>query len=60
MNGIADWDREDYFAVILKAYFAEGRHRAGHVGTATSELIEAKDLVEFGAHWMETHLGSVT
>lgn len=56
LNGIADWEGEDYFSVILKAYFAEARHRAGRVGAAASELIEAQDLVKFGARWMETHL----
>lgn len=56
MNGIAEWDGEDYFSVILEAYFAQGRHRAGRVGAAPSELIEAPDLVEFGKRWMEEHL----
>ncbi|HEY5712844.1 MAG TPA: AAC(3) family N-acetyltransferase [Allosphingosinicella sp.] len=56
--GIALWPGEDYFAVILKAYLAEGRHRAGRVGEAESELIEAADLVAFGARWMEENLAS--
>ena len=34
--GIAAWDGEDYFAVILKAYLAEGRARTGQVGIAQS------------------------
>lgn len=55
-HGIADWDGEDYFALILKAYLALGRHRAGRVGRAQSELIDAKDLVSFGAKWMEANL----
>lgn len=54
--GIARWDGEDYFAVIVKAYLALGRHRGGTVGEAQSELIEAADIVKFGARWMETHL----
>lgn len=54
--GIARWDGEDYFAVILKAYLALGRHRAGLVGNAPGELIDAADIVEFGARWMEANL----
>ena len=55
-NGIADWPGEDYFALILKAYLPLGRHRAGRVGQAGSELIDAADYVEFGARWMEENL----
>lgn len=55
-QGIADWEGEDYFAVILKAYLVRGRHREGQVGQAPSELIDAADLVAFGARWMEANL----
>ncbi len=55
-EGIARWDGEDYFSVIVAAYLAEGRHRAGRVGNAGSELIEAADIVRFGARWMEANL----
>jgi aminoglycoside N3'-acetyltransferase len=55
-DGIADWDGEDYFALILKAYRGLGRHAAGRVGAAQSELVDAADLVAFGTNWMETHL----
>lgn len=55
-EGIADWDGEDYFAVILKAYLALGRHRVGRVGLARAELLDAADLVRFGAEWMERNL----
>jgi len=55
-EGIADWEGEDYFAVILEAYLAEGRHRAGRVGSAPSELFGAQDIVQFGARWMESNL----
>lgn len=55
-QGIADWDGEDYFAAILKAYFQLGRHREGAVGEAQAELIDAADLVEYSARWMETNL----
>lgn len=56
--GIARWDGEDYFAVILKAYLALGRHQAGRVGNAPSELIDAADIVAFGARWMEANLAA--
>jgi len=56
LGGIADWDGEDYFASILKAYLPLGRHREGKVGAARSELIDAADYVAFGARWMEANL----
>ena len=55
-EGIAAWEGEDYFALILEAYLGLGRHRAGTVGQAQSELIDADDLVRFGVSWMEAHL----
>lgn len=58
LGGIADWDGEDYFAVILEAYLRLGRHREGPVGKARSELIDAADIVQFGARWMETNLAA--
>ncbi len=55
-RGIADWDGEDYFAAILAAYLALGRHRQRPVGKAQAELIDAAELVRFGARWMEENL----
>ena len=55
-EGIAAWEGEDYFAVILQAYLATGRARRGRVGSADSELIDAADFVAFGAQWMEENL----
>lgn len=60
LNGIADYAGEDYFAAIVTAYLAEGRGQVGPVGKAQAELLDAADLVAFGAHWMETHLRPVT
>jgi aminoglycoside 3-N-acetyltransferase len=54
-HGIVDWPGEDYFATILREYLATGRVRQGRVGQANSELIEAGDLVRFGADWMTRH-----
>lgn len=51
-DGIVDWPGEDYFATILRDYLATNRLRRGSVGRADAELIEARDLVEFGANWM--------
>jgi aminoglycoside N3'-acetyltransferase len=57
-GGIVTWPGEDYFALILKDYLARGRHREGMVGKARSELIDAADIVEFGARWMERNLAA--
>lgn len=54
-KGIVDWPGEDYFATILKAYLAEGRGAQGRVGGALSELLDARDVVAFGADWMGRH-----
>ncbi len=55
-TGIVDRPGEDYFAVILKAYLATGRARTGQVGNAPSELIDGRDIVQFGAQWMSEDL----
>jgi aminoglycoside N3'-acetyltransferase len=52
-NGIVDWQGEDYFALITKAYLATGAARQGVVGRAPSELIDAAAFAAFGAAWME-------
>lgn len=57
-GGIARWDGEDYFAVMLKTYLAEGKGSVGQVGDAQAELIDAADIVRFGARWMEANLRS--
>jgi len=51
-DGIVPWVGEDYFAIILGAYLAEGRAHQGRVGQANSMLVGAKDLATFGARWM--------
>jgi aminoglycoside N3'-acetyltransferase len=58
-SGIVDWDGKDYFAIILKKYLSAGRARLGKVGNADSELIDARDIVNFGAQWMNEHLAGV-
>lgn len=55
-EGIVDWPgEEDYFATILKTYLSAGRGARGRVGGADSELLDARDLVAFGADWMGRH-----
>lgn len=53
--GIVDYPGEDYFAVILGAYLSTGRGSIGKVGSATSELLDAADLVAFSVEWMAEH-----
>lgn len=55
-EGIAAYPDEDYFVAILRAYLATGRAARGTVGDAPSELIDATDVVDFGATWMAGHL----
>jgi aminoglycoside N3'-acetyltransferase len=57
-HGIVAWPGEDYFATILRAYLATGRARTGRVGQAQAELIDATDLVRFGADWMTLNLAT--
>lgn len=55
-NGIADWDGEDYFELIVRAHLESGQARQGIVGAASSYLLDAALLVEEGARWMERNL----
>lgn len=57
-EGIVQVEGEDYFARILNAYLALRRHREGTVGKAKAELIDAADIVAFGARWMEANLAA--
>lgn len=55
-EGIVDWPGEDYFEDLLRDYFATRRAPAGSVGDASSELLDAADVVAFGVDWMDEHL----
>jgi aminoglycoside N3'-acetyltransferase len=56
-TGIVDYPGgEDEFGIILNAYLATGRARTGRLGNAPSELIDAGDIVLFGARWMTENL----
>jgi len=57
-KGIVHREGEDYFASILNAYLALGRHREGKVGKTQSELVDAAGIVAFGARWMEENLAA--
>jgi aminoglycoside N3'-acetyltransferase len=51
-HGVVDHPGEDYFAAILRDYLGTDRVSCGLVGHASSELIDAADVVEFGVAWM--------
>jgi aminoglycoside N3'-acetyltransferase len=55
-DGIVDLPGEDYFARILKEYLGSGRGSVGPIAYGTAELIDARDLVDFGVAWMARHL----
>jgi aminoglycoside N3'-acetyltransferase len=57
-DGIVDYPGEDYFAAILEAYLRERTAAIGLVGNATSELLDASDLVAFASRWMTDHLSA--
>lgn len=54
--GIVDWQGEDYFSLILADYMAARPVARGSIGGATSERLDARDLVDFAARWMTQHL----
>lgn len=54
-TGIVAWPDEDYFTLILRQFIATHDVPRGLVGGAPSELLPARDLVTFAAHWMTTH-----
>jgi aminoglycoside N3'-acetyltransferase len=50
------WPHNDYFAVVLMAYMETRRPASGTVGHAETYLIDASDIVAFGADWMTRNL----
>jgi aminoglycoside 3-N-acetyltransferase len=56
-HGIVDYPGRDYFEDLLVDYLSRDRARRGRVGDAVAELLDAADLVSFGATWMDEHLG---
>jgi len=57
-HGIVHYAEGDYFGFLLRDYLATGRARTGTVGKARSELIEARDLLDYAVAWMSTHLAA--
>ena len=55
-DGIVDYQGGDYFGIILREYLAAGAASEGAVGGASSELIDAQELVDFSARWMAENL----
>lgn len=64
-HGIVDWPAtaagaagpdSDYFALIMQSYLATGRGERGRFGRSDAELVDAADVVQFGARWMTEHL----
>lgn len=56
-HGIADWDGEDYFAVITKAFVADGLANTGVVGGARTEVLPAQALVAYAVGWLQAQFG---
>ncbi len=54
-DGIVEYPGPDYFGVIVADYLATGAARRGRVGGAASELLDARDIVDFAAGWMTEH-----
>jgi aminoglycoside N3'-acetyltransferase len=55
--GIVDYPAgDDYFEDLLVDYLATGGAKEGTIGAAQAELLEAADLVAFGARWMDERL----
>lgn len=53
-EGIVDWPGdEDYFELIVRDFLASGQGKQGQVGAASSLLLDATALCNFGIKWME-------
>lgn len=44
---------ENYFAMIVEEFLTEGRGSAGAIGSASSILVPAADIVAFAVQWLE-------
>ena len=56
-DGIFDYGDGDYFEDLTLEYLRTGRARQARVGNASSELIDAADMVEFAVAWMTRRFG---
>jgi aminoglycoside N3'-acetyltransferase len=55
-HGIVDYPEGDYFGLLLRDFLVTGRAHVGRVGGARSELLDARELVDFAVGWMKDHL----
>jgi len=51
--GSADWPGEDYLALITRDYRQARGLAPAKVGNADGYLLDAADLADYGARWME-------
>ena len=55
-EGIADWERGDYFSQILVDFVDQERASVGSAGGCVAELLDAREFVAFATDWMEREL----
>jgi aminoglycoside 3-N-acetyltransferase len=48
---------DDDFAALGEAFAASGRERRGAVGAGVGRLMRQREIVDFGARWLEAHRG---
>ncbi|RYZ40842.1 MAG: aminoglycoside 3-N-acetyltransferase [Myxococcaceae bacterium] len=53
VEGLAD----DFFAEVVEAFLSTGQGRRGVIGDAPSVLVEARPMVAFAVHWLESRFG---
>jgi aminoglycoside 3-N-acetyltransferase len=52
-EGIVNWEGDDYFDLIGRAFIESGTVSSGRVGKAQTHLFDARMLTEFAKLWME-------
>ena len=52
-EGIVNWEGDDYFNLIGRAFIESGKVTSGRAGKAQTHLFDARTLTEFGKQWME-------
>ena len=52
-DGIVDWQGDDYFELITRAYLDSGKGKSGKIGNANSHLLNAAEAHELAVNWME-------
>lgn len=50
----ADLDDIDYFDAIVRSYLDAGRGQQGHVGQASTVVVEARAIVDHAIAWLES------